>query len=325
MGCNTKDNSLIHLKAKGIIGETREVAGVNLKAFRAKNRYLTAVAASVHGLETGGKMLFTEESTTHKTISRDWLFAQTNTVMRAVPVDELFNELDKIIDEKNTKDEILMEEMRARGTKLRVVSRGYRHYNEDVVHFTETSEDSGAPNSKSLVSNENLLNQKEDSVLFDNWVREYELRTGYKFNINRATEADLENQKKFYDFLKHQKGLRGMEVYNFRGELQLLLFNQPSKKEVLEEDPKLKLEDFQDEEFKDTEIPKSRLETQEFYDSTEAATILKTYTLSEVNDMLSDDKKAAVETFNTLLYGNGLKSDIFVSDRDLNEQLNKCK
>jgi hypothetical protein len=41
--------------------------------------------------------------------------------------------------------------------------------------------------------------------------------------------------------------------------------------------------------------------------------------------MLEENRDNAIKIFDKLLFGEGLKSDTFVSDRDVNEQINKCK
>ena len=321
MGCKTKDLSLDYLRKGDAIDETRIIK--DDKLFNKKNRYLTAVATEKHGLKTDGQMLFRVETTTHKAFERNWALAADEKVIRAVPVEELFEKLDEIIAEKETKEKILLENVKNRPAVNRIVTKGFRNADTGIIHFTESSSESVNVNKKAKVSNKGFLNQNEDATLYNKLVSEYKINTGYEYNINSASFESLKNQKKFYDFLK-KKGLAGIEVYNTQGELQMLSFNQPTVEEV-DEAPKLKLKQSErKEEIAEGEV-KTILETKEKYYPEEAKKILETYSLSEVNEMLDKDRDGAIKIFGKLLYGERLKSDTFVTDKDVNDQLNKCK
>jgi hypothetical protein len=291
MGCDTKQNSLKYLKDKKIIDDTRII--IDSDTFNKGNRYITALAVVKYGLNTGGKMMFRAETTSYKVIDRSYATSRTQNVTRAVP--------------------------------NRVLNIGFRHSNENVNHYTETKSEAVNENKKVQISNKGFVNQKEDPNLYDNLVKEFKFKTGYEYNVNSVSFENLKNQQKFYDFAQ-AKGLKGMEVYNSRGELQMIEFNQPEFVETeIDNGEMLKPNGPTSVTQTATEPIRTVLETKEKYNTKDANTILETYTLEQVNEMLEKDREGAIEIFNKLLYGDNLKTDTFVSDRDVNQQVNKCK
>jgi len=323
MGCDTKQNSLDYLKREKIIDETRII--LDYETFDKGNRLVTGMAVVKYGLNTGGRMLFRAETTSHKVVDKNYATSRIQNVTRAVPVEELFEKLDELHKDKTEKEEQQVEDVLNREPINRVLDIGFRHYNEDVNHYTESKSESVNKNKKVQISNEGFVNQKEDSNLYNNLVKEFKFETGYEFNINSASFDNLKHQKKFYDFVQ-SKGLKGMEVYNSNGELQMIKFNQREFVETeVSTGEMLKPKGPTAIKQTSTKPVKTALETKEKYNAEEAKTILNAYTLEQVNEMLEKDRDGAIKIFNGLLYGEGLKTDIFVSDRDVNEQVNKCK
>lgn len=323
MGCDTKQNSLKYLKDKKIIDDTRII--IDSDTFNKGNRYITALAVVKYGLNTGGKMMFRAETTSYKVIDRSYATSRTQNVTRAVPVDELFEKLDELHKDKTEKEEQQIESVLNREPINRVLNIGFRHSNENVNHYTETKSEAVNENKKVQISNKGFVNQKEDPNLYDNLVKEFKFKTGYEYNVNSVSFENLKNQQKFYDFAQ-AKGLKGMEVYNSRGELQMIEFNQPEfVKTEIDNGEMLKPNGPTSVTQTATEPIRTVLETKEKYNTKDANTILETYTLEQVNEMLEKDREGAIEIFNKLLYGDNLKTDTFVSDRDVNQQVNKCK
>lgn len=319
MSCDTKKNSLEHLKENEIISDTRIIN--NPEKFNEENRFLTAVASVKYKLDTGGQMLYAVESTTHKVLDRNFATSRTDTKVRAVPVDHLFEKLDVLIGEKSKEQIIKIHEIRNRDGVNRTLKLGFRHSGTDVQHYTEVESELINPND-ATISNKGFLNQKTDSGLYNDLKNEYTLAGSYDYNINSASFTELDKQKKFYDFLK-KKGLKGLEVYTSKGELQIIKFNQVESSEQSQEELlKLKSPTLT---VSEDQVQKSSLETTESYSAEEASKILSVYSLEDVNKMLEEDHSKAIDTFGKLLYDNQLKTDIFVSNRDVNDQIKNCK
>jgi hypothetical protein len=322
MGCDTKVLSLDYLRDNKSIDETRIIIDAN--KFNRSNRYVTAIAVEKYGLDVGDKMLFSVVSSKYKGFEQNWALANDVEVVRALPSEELFEKLDELhkIKTKEKDDQIM--DVLNRTPVNRVLNVGYRHKDTGVSHFTETNSDSPSyKDRKAQVSNDGYLNEKTDANLYDSLVKEFKRKNGYQYNVNKASFSEQDSQKKFYDFLM-KEGLEGIEVYNSRGEMEMFSFGQPEVVEV-EQEPMLKLKEDVVEEELITEDPKTKLETELGYVSAEAHEILETYSLEQVNDMISKDKANALEIFDKLLYGEQLKTDIFATDQQVKEQINKCK
>jgi len=324
MGCDTKINSLDYLRNEKMIDDTRII--LDQSEFDKGNDFLTDIAVTKYGLETGGKKLFDVETTSHKILDRTQSYAASRRqdVTRAVPVEDLFVKLDELYVIKTKEQEDQIEDVLNRTPENRIINIGFRHHDLDVNHYTETKSETSNVNKQVRISNKGFLNQKKDVNLYENLVKEYKLKTGYEYNVNKLSFSALDNQKKFYDFVK-KKGIKGVEVYNSAGDLQMISFKQPTLVEVeVDNGEMLKLKDTVTTQTS-TEPVKTALETKEKYNTEEAQEILETYTIEQVNQMLEENREGAIEIFNKLLYGEQLKTDTFVSDKDVNEQINKCK
>jgi hypothetical protein len=324
MGCDTKINSLDYLRNEKIIDDTRII--LDQSEFDKGNDFLTDIAVTKYGLETGGKKLFDVETTSHKILNRTQSYAASRRqdVTRAVPVEDLFVKLDELYVIKTKEQEDQIEDVLNRTPENRIINIGFRHHDLDVNHYTETKSETSNVNKQVRISNKGFLNQKKDVNLYENLVKEYKLKTGYEYNVNKLSFSALDNQKKFYDFVK-KKGIKGVEVYNSAGDLQMISFKQPTLVEVeVDNGEMLKLKETVTTQTS-TEPVKTALETKEKYNTEEAHEILETYNIEQVNQMLEENREGAIEIFNKLLYGEQLKTDTFVSDQDVNEQINKCK
>jgi len=324
MGCDTKINSLDYLRNEKIIDDTRII--LDQSEFDKGNDFLTDIAVTKYGLETGGKKLFDVETTSHKILDRTQSYAASRRqdVTRAVPVEDLFVKLDELYVIKTKEQEDQIEDVLNRTPENRIINIGFRHHDLDVNHYTETKSETSNVNKQVRISNKGFLNQKEDVNLYENLVKEYKLKTGYEYNVNKLSFSALDNQKKFYDFVQ-KKGIKGIEVYDSAGDLQMISFKQPTLvEEEVDNGEMLKLKETVTTQTS-TEPVKTALETKEKYNTEEAHEILETYTIEQVNQMLEENREGAIEIFNKLLYGEQLKTDTFVSDQDVNEQINKCK
>lgn len=320
MACDTKILSLDYLRDNNSIDETRIILDAN--KFNRSNRYVTAIAVEKYDLDVGGKMLFSTVDSTYKAMDKNWATARDINVVRALPSEELFKKLDELHVIKTKEKEVQIMDVLNRVPISRTLNIGYRHNDTGVTHYTETnSQFESLPDRKAQVTNEGFINEKTDKNLYDNLVKEFKRKTGYNYNVNKVSYTALDMQKKFYDFLQ-QEGIKGLEVYNSKGDIEMFSFNQPQAQETIEPMLDLKESKVQDEII---EEPKTILETDIGYETNEVDEILETYTLEQVNEMISKDKQKAIDIFDKLIYGEQLKTDIFATDEAVREQINKCK
>ena len=324
MGCDTKQNTLNHLREKNIIGDTRTILN-DLGEFKKINTELTDLAKDIYGLNPGDKLLFEVETVTHTVGNRPGTSRERKTY-KATPVDELFKTLDELYDKKDAAEQDLVQDIFNRKAVNKSVYIGTRYKGSDVRHYVSNDGQASTLNKKAQLSNQGFLNQNIDSVLYENLQQEFKKRTGKVFNINDITTQGMETQKSFYNLVR-KTGVKGVEVVDSNGNLHVVDFmdtpvNEYSNTELDDAIVRNELTTTIEEVVEDTMSP---LEMNEGYSSQEAERIGEVYSQEQINQMLEENKEDALKTFNDLLYPNEFNNDIFVSDREVNEQIRKCK
>ena len=177
------------------------------------------------------------------------------------------------------------------------------------------------------MSNKGFLNQNKDKNLYNRLVSEYQIRSGKTFDINNNTKSGAVSQLGFYNFVA-SKGLLGVELVDSRGDIHMVKFEPQTTIEF--SDTEINTDTFT-EEFTGEEIPvdaptkRSVLEDMNWFNQSELDDLYRTYSAAEINQFMEDNVTDAKKVFTDLLYPNEFKNDIFVSDRDVNYQIKKCK
>tara|TARA_R110001592_G_scaffold148167_3_gene372882 strand:+ start:2740 stop:3717 length:978 start_codon:yes stop_codon:yes gene_type:complete len=325
MFCDTKVNSISYLKEEKAIDETRIILDENL--FNEGNEYLTSIANEKYGMDTGGKMLFNAETTTYKEMSSNYAAARDAKVTRAVPVESFFKELDLIVDEYDIIEEDAIAIVADRVSEPIVVNKGNKYKGSNVRHYTTSKPYSSKVNIQTRMSNKGFLNQNKDKNLYNRLVSEYQIRSGKTFDINNNTKSGAVSQLGFYNFVA-SKGLLGVELVDSRGDIHMVKFEPQTTIEF--SDTEINTDTFT-EEFTGEEIPvdaptkRSVLEDMNWFNQSELDDLYRTYSAAEINQFMEDNVTDAKKVFTDLLYPNEFKNDIFVSDRDVNYQIKKCK
>ena len=325
MACDTKQNSLNHLRDKNIITDTRTIMSDQRDAFDKENERLTSIASEIYGLDTGGRMLYDIETVEH-TVGKDTLTSRKRKTYKATPVDELFEKLDELYDIKHARQEDQIRTVLDRKPESRTAYIGARYKDTEVMHMVQDKTQASKVNKLAKIQTRGFLNQRTDDVLYDNLVREFKTRTGRTFSINATTSAGLDLQVKFYEFVS-KKGIKGMEVYDSENNLHLISFGFSPELQYSDTELSENIERDETSTMLETveEPVKSVLEDKNWYHPKELESIYEIYSPAEVNKMMDENSQDATDVFNKLLYPDEFNNDIFVSDREVNDQVRKCK
>ncbi len=97
MACSLQIKALKRLHDKGIISSTREI--LDHRAFEEMNRDMTEMAVQIYNLQTNGATLFTDAKKEIRYPMQDsYLRKNIRTIYRAIPNEDLFNDLQAIVD-----------------------------------------------------------------------------------------------------------------------------------------------------------------------------------------------------------------------------------
>lgn len=325
MSCKTKDLTLDHFKDEKLISNDRVILDMN--KFDSANKYFTNLAEEVHGLDPKGQMLFDVTSSETTVAGRDAIYSRKKKTYFAEPVDELFETLDELVIKNDITEDEAIRTIKDRKPVRKTVNVGNKYRGENAQHFTTSEADKSNINKRVKVSNEGFINQSEDKVFFDRLVTEYQSRTGRKFNINNNTKAGVKVQNGFYNFL-NSKGIKGVEVFDSNNDLHMVKFNADETIEFSDDImDKPVITDTFTEGVEVTEAPmkRSQLEDLEWYEQSELDSLYTVYTPAQINQMIAEDMQNAQDVFNEYLYGQEADNAIFVSNRDVNDQINNCK
>jgi hypothetical protein len=325
MSCDTKLNTLNFFKKEGLLSDTRQI--LDRTKFDEANEKYTKVAQDVHGLDTGGKLIFDIE-TSERTIDRgDIVYARKEQIYRAVPVDEFFKVLDDLVVKNDILEDEALRTINNRTPVMKTVNVGEKYTDDPVQHFTSGTAYKSNLNKRAKVSNEGFINQSEDKVFFQKLVDEYYTRSGRKYNINNKSSEGKRIQMGFYEFL-NKKGIKGVEVFDSNNDLHMVKFNFGQQMEFADNTMD---ESMQTNLFAEGVVPteqqvnKSQLEDLNWYNEKDLNTLYERYTPTQINRFLSEDMANAQEVFNEYLYGNEFNNTNYVSDREVNDQIKKCK
>jgi len=325
MSCKTKDLTLDHFKDENILSKDRVILDMN--KFDQANKYFTNLAEEVHGLDPKGKLLFDVQKSETTVAGRDVIYSRTKKTYFAEPVDELFETLDELVIKNDITEDEAIRTIKNRKPVRKTTYVGNKYRGENAQHYTTSEKNKSTLDKKVKVSNEGFINQSEDKIFFDRLVSEYQSRTGRKFNIDNNTTAGVKVQNGFYNFLS-SKDIAGLEVFDSNNDLHMIKFNAEKtiefSDETVNEAPKL--EPFTEGvTVTDAPIKRSQLEDLEWYLQDELDSLYKVYTPAQINQMIAEDMQNAQDVFNEYLYGQEADNAIFVSDRDVNDQINNCK
>lgn len=326
MSCDTKLNSLDYLKRKNIITDIRVITTEKLDEFNRENEKITKLAEDKYGLATDGKMLY-EVERSERMIDNNTVYSRKQTTMFATPVDELFDELDRLLIEKEDSQVNQIREVLTREPRKRIAYVGARYSDYTGNYYVEEGPSKSKVNRKVRIDNKGFLNSVKDAQLLENLVADFKAETGHTFNINdKSTNASRYHQK-FFSRLA-EKGMRGIEIMDSNNRMHYITF---PKVETLEYSDSELNTDYQKSDVTTRIEPvaestvRSQLDRFKWYYQTELDQIYDTYSPEQVNEMLKEDKEGAINTFNELLYPNEFKNDIFVSNQETNDQIRKCK
>jgi hypothetical protein len=327
MSCNTKDASLIYLKDKKFITEDRVIIGADLASFDVVNTMLTARAKEIYGLDIGDRKIYDVEKVSRTVKGNDARYARDQTFYLATPVDDFFTTLDELYNIRNTNFVDFIRKILSRKQEPRIAYIGKHFKGTNANHFTQNEMQTVSVKKKVSINTTGFLNQVTDKAFFDKLVADFELRKGVKFNINDKSALGRINQEKFFAFLAKYR-LKGIELYDSGNNLQLIAFNYPVSLDVenniLEDIPTS---------FNITTtispttepIIRSVIEKPGGYYISEANRIYEVYSPEVVNQMMEENSENAKLIFNTLIYPNEFKNDIFVTDSEVNDHIRKCK
>lgn len=327
MGCDVKLNTLNHFKKEGFISDMRVI--LDHSKFNEANKHYTGLAADLYGLNIEGKLLFDISKTKKSPVGPSDKIYTASVNYIAEPVDELFNELNKLVDTKNEIDKSTIEIIKNREPESKIVYIGNKYKNSNVFHFSESLSAASKINERARVSNKGFLLESKDERLLYDLINEFYTRTGKTFDINNKTEVGLESQKRFYKLMDN-KGIKGLQISDLNGNLHLIKFSFP--KEIVSSDTTLdlKTEPLVDEidtdlYEEDPGMAKSTLDQKHWFLKSDLDKLYKKYTPSEINDMLLQDEEVAKETLIKALYPNEFINDRYIPNRDVNDQIKNCK
>jgi hypothetical protein len=325
MTCDTKYNSISYLKEEKAVDDTRIILDETI--FDKSNEFITNVAIEKYGLDTGGKMLFVPETTTHRAMEKDFATSGVNKVTRAVPVEEFFEKLDVLVERHNIVEKDAVAIIQDRISEPIVVNVGNKYTSSPIKHFTTSKPYSSKKDTQVRIRTKGFLNQTTDRVFYNRLVSEYEAVSGIVFNINNNTKSGNDQQLGFYKFLTN-KGLLGLEVLDSRGDSHMIKFDSQIELKFsdTEVDTEVVSESLTDELVPvDKPVGRSVLESMNWFEQSELDALYRTYSPAEINQFVKEDIINAEKVFTDLLYPNEFKNDIFVSDEDVNYQIKKCK
>jgi hypothetical protein len=97
MICSSKDNSIKFLLDNGATDDVRKI--IDVAKFNEANEKLTTLAQTKYGLDTMGANLFSIAYEAKRYLNEPYYRESTYTIPRAVPNEVLFNQLDTLIDQ----------------------------------------------------------------------------------------------------------------------------------------------------------------------------------------------------------------------------------
>ena len=105
MLCNSKENSIKFLAARGATNDVRKI--INLEKFDELNDQITQLAEMKYGLNTIGAKLFSIAYEQTRYLKDTPIYREsTYTVPRAIPNEPLFKQLDVLINERENRDNL---------------------------------------------------------------------------------------------------------------------------------------------------------------------------------------------------------------------------
>lgn len=202
MSCKSKENTLKFLRKKGIIGNLNRIN--DLTKFEQLNNQYTEYAKTEYGIDNGQKLFNTKEIKSKALRGHSYHRDNIVTYFRAIPNNEMFDSIDKVIEKRNNANEDLYEP----------------DYFDDYLY--ETSEETIKPGyEKYIIYKKNLLKRLE------NRIAKIEAE---KKKFSSDTEALKELSKLENEIKNRIEGSQELGLEGLKGEIALLENNPPIEK-----------------------------------------------------------------------------------------------
>jgi hypothetical protein len=309
MTCSIEQRVKNTFVEKEIIDDMYVVDNLKLDEFEKLNKRFTDYAENFYKLDTNGKNLY-ESVMERFNLKGDAFNVKNGKRIRAVPNLELFNELDKIVEEHEAVDSIHLENIASRKVDPVQVKTMFE---DDKFFYHEQDNDYGRTVKLDVT---NYISNVKDSVFFERLEREFYAKTARKFVYPDVTAQQRESNEMFLSFLQ-KKGLRGLEYKDSKGDVDYIFL----KSEVYPEYSDTALDKNTEPTIGEVSMP-NRLAD---YSETERDLIYKAYSPEQVNQMLEYDAENAYKLFDKIAFGEDVKNSNFVSDKEVNDQIRKCK